>query len=928
MTQAIFLSYASQDADTARRICEALRAAGLEVWFDQSELRGGDAWDASIRKQIKECALFVPIVSANTNARPEGYFRLEWKLAVDRSHLMADDQPFFVPVILVDTKEASARVPEKFRERQWTRINDDSSILDFAVRVAKLTNGSASSSKSASSNAPNSEFGIQSDTPKLVSPAMYRSTGQAPAAAKVPFSSHGQPNLDPRLPLRGLREGSVKSSASGEQAPDTGAAPATQTPSAATKPSLPSRRTAIISTVAIVFALACAATAWFVIERQRQAVYLAETLPRIQVLAERQKFGEAFRLAGEFERAGGGDLLTPAIQDTFSREISVLSEPVGAAVSYRLHGTESWQDAGTAPREKLRVPRGSVQLKATRAGFLPASVSLFPQAGQKFEFTLLAENSADAGMVSVGAGKVRLRNLFGLKTAEMVDMPRFLIDRTETSNREFARFVQVGGYAKPEYWRHPFVEDRKVITFEAAMQRFRDSTGRNGPAHWKVGSPPPGEEDLPVRGISWHEAAAYAAFAGKELPGLYHWFWADNANDMVGFLPSVLLPLSNFESVGPRAVAQGESVGAFGALNMAGNVREWVANTNDKGKHLTVGGGWAEPNYSYFHAIPRTAFERPLDTGVRCMKRLGTAAIPEIALGPIPTLQVVAAKNSKPVADAEYAIYKRLYDRKRPPIEAKLESTDTTKPHWIRQKVSYAAGYGGERMWAYIYLPRNARPPYQTVVHLGGSGILAERPYVTEADYPGFQIVDVLVRGGRSVVVPIWKGSFERNGKFNFDDEAQYKEHNNYWVTEMRQTLDVIQSREEFDKEKIGFQGSSFGSERAPLLLALEPRIKTGILLIGGLKISEELPAEIKAANFAPRVTASILMLNGKGDPIFPYETSQVALFNLLGTPAAQKRHVTYPSGHSYYGWYDDMVREQLDWLDKVFGPVIQAGAK
>ena len=101
MTQAIFLSYASQDADAARCLCDALRAAGLEVWFDQSELRGGDAWDASIRKQIKECALFVPIISANTQAREEGYFRLEWKLAVDRSHLMAVGKVF---VLLVATQ--------------------------------------------------------------------------------------------------------------------------------------------------------------------------------------------------------------------------------------------------------------------------------------------------------------------------------------------------------------------------------------------------------------------------------------------------------------------------------------------------------------------------------------------------------------------------------------------------------------------------------------------------------------------------------------------------------------------------------------------------------------------------------------------------------------------------------------------------------
>ena len=144
-SQAIFLSYASQDADAARRVCDALRAAGLEVWFDQSELRGGDAWDASIRKQIKECSLFVPIISNNTQAREEGYFRLEWKLAVDRSHLMADDKAFFFPVVLNDVAEPKARVPDKFRERQWSRLNDDTATTMFAERIAKLIAGGASS---------------------------------------------------------------------------------------------------------------------------------------------------------------------------------------------------------------------------------------------------------------------------------------------------------------------------------------------------------------------------------------------------------------------------------------------------------------------------------------------------------------------------------------------------------------------------------------------------------------------------------------------------------------------------------------------------------------------------------------------------------------------------------------------------------------
>jgi TolB-like protein len=140
-TNAIFLSYASQDAEPARRICEGLRAAGLEVWFDQSELRGGEAWDASIRRKIKECALFVPVISSTTNARGEGYFRLEWKLAVDRSHLMAEDQPFLVPVVIDGSPESSARVPDRFRERQWSRLTDEREIAAFAARVSALLSG-------------------------------------------------------------------------------------------------------------------------------------------------------------------------------------------------------------------------------------------------------------------------------------------------------------------------------------------------------------------------------------------------------------------------------------------------------------------------------------------------------------------------------------------------------------------------------------------------------------------------------------------------------------------------------------------------------------------------------------------------------------------------------------------------------------------
>jgi TolB-like protein len=135
---AVFLSYASQGAAAAGRIGEALRTAGVEVWLDTTELRGGDAWDASIRKQIRACALFMPVISANTRARAEGYFRLEWKLAVDRSHLMAAEKAFLLPVVIDSTSEADALVLDKFREVQWTFLQADAVPADFVEHVARL----------------------------------------------------------------------------------------------------------------------------------------------------------------------------------------------------------------------------------------------------------------------------------------------------------------------------------------------------------------------------------------------------------------------------------------------------------------------------------------------------------------------------------------------------------------------------------------------------------------------------------------------------------------------------------------------------------------------------------------------------------------------------------------------------------------------
>ncbi len=155
--KAVFLSYASQDAESASRICEALRAAGIEVWFDRSDLRGGDAWDQKIRREIRECVLFIPLISTNTAARTEGYFRLEWSLAEARSHMIARNKAFIVPVCLDQTPESGADVPESFQRVQWTRLPDGNTPPAFTARIAALLGApvEASDSTAASVTQPN-----------------------------------------------------------------------------------------------------------------------------------------------------------------------------------------------------------------------------------------------------------------------------------------------------------------------------------------------------------------------------------------------------------------------------------------------------------------------------------------------------------------------------------------------------------------------------------------------------------------------------------------------------------------------------------------------------------------------------------------------------------------------------------------------------
>jgi formylglycine-generating enzyme required for sulfatase activity len=261
---------------------------------------------------------------------------------------------------------------------------------------------------------------------------------------------------------------------------------------------------------------------------------------------------------------------------------------------------------GMTPLAKVRVPRGPLHWRAELAGHRAADLVT---GGSALRFELTPESSPDRDMIRIPSGEFRLLALGGVRVKPAPQrLGAFLIDRREVTNRELAALVAASGYDRADFWKHPFVDGTRTLAFPETMARFVDSTGRPGPATWKVGGYPEGDDDLPVGGVSWYEAAAYAAFAGKELPTLYHWYQADTANDLQ-MLPGLVLAGANYESPAPRASARG-SISAYGAIDMAGNVREGSSNSSDNSTRLTLGGAWTDPAYQYLFPEARPPFDR------------------------------------------------------------------------------------------------------------------------------------------------------------------------------------------------------------------------------------------------------------------------------------------------------------------------------
>jgi formylglycine-generating enzyme required for sulfatase activity/dienelactone hydrolase len=644
-------------------------------------------------------------------------------------------------------------------------------------------------------------------------------------------------------------------------------------------------------------------------------------LPRIVELVKEADYRAAFPLARKAMKHIPQDPTLTELWTRISRKLSIKTTPAGAKVWFREYEAmdEPWQYLGQSPLENITLARDTYRWKIEKEGFATHECVMH----YSFDVRLSEEDLA-GDMVWINAGIVNI-NMFSTTENTKVEAPSYLIDKYEVTNEQFKRFVDQGGYENRDYWRESqFIKEGRKISWEQAISEFVDKTGQPGPATWEEGTYPEGQGKHPVSGVSWFEAVAYARFAGKSLPTLYHWEQAACLWESV-----VIVPYSNFAMSGTVPVGSHPGMGHTGLYDMAGNVKEWCFNaTDDSGSHRYIlGGGWGEQTYMFTSRDFQPPWNRAAVNGFRCVQYPDSEEpATNVLLSPIERRPVWDYSTSVPCSDEEFRVMLEHFEYDRTPLNPEIELIDERSPFWRRkEKITFDAAYDGERAIAYLFVPTSAEPPYQAVVYMPGSSANKSKTF---QDLPERHSTELILTCGRALLFPVYKGTYERGVDELPSVHASPLTFRDLYirgVKDLRRSVDYLETRNDIDSERIAYCGMSAGAAFGPGVVAVEGRFKAAVLISGGFPtwdLTAQIPT-LDPVSYAARVNTPVLMVNGKEDFVFPYATSQRPMYEFLGTPEAHKKHQVYPGGHGLLGLFSKQIRDDmLDWLDRYLGPV------
>ena len=670
---------------------------------------------------------------------------------------------------------------------------------------------------------------------------------------------------------------------------------------------------------------------WFLNQQASVRWATEEALPEIERLIEInwRDYTEAYELAEEAEQFIPNNNQLLEYIDITSVRLNITSEPDGASVFIKEYDSpnEEWSYLGETPIDSVRMPIGIFRWKIEKEGYEPVEAAATSWAVAIAGGDMLQANNFHRVLDEVGTIPDGMVRVSGNQTP-VGQIDDFFIDRYEVTNREFKEFVDDGGYQTQDYWEHEFVKENQILSWDEAMSQMRDQTNRPGPSTWQAGTYLEGTDDYPVTGLSWYEAAAYAKWAGRSLPTGYHWGLARGEGSQMIQWPqlggnAIFAPFSNFNGQGPVAVGSLPGYSSYGVYDLAGNAREWCWNPTSQGR-LIRGGAWNSNSYAFAELRNAPPFNRSETNGFRTVQYMDPEKVPEAALSEM-RIQLLADYIPKePVSDEIFQIYKQQFAYDPTPLNSQVEESDTSAIYWDYYRVTYDAAYSNERIIGHLFLPKGVSPPYQTIIYFPGSAALFRTNSQNFQNYYEFPVfLSFLVKNGRAVFFPVYKGTFERGIGMNVmpilsSGNHAFTDYLIQIVKDYRRSLDYLETRSDIDNDKFAYYGMSWGGWMGTIIPAVEERLQANIILAGGM-FSQGQP-EAEQINYVTRVDVPTLMLNGRYDSTRPYDTSIKPMLDLLGTPDDDKKLVVYETDH--IPPKVEYIKEILDWLDLYLGPV------
>ena len=600
-------------------------------------------------------------------------------------------------------------------------------------------------------------------------------------------------------------------------------------------------------------------------------------------------------------------------QEKSSYPINIKTGSVIATAFIRHGKSTNWKMIGDTPIDSFRVPwffgvhdfqlkfevggRTIIAMKDKSGDFNLNGVEKFPS-----DHIIIPGSQNNMVLPGINFGNINIET--------------FSISKNEVSNKDFQAFINDNGYENKTLWDFPITIDGLEYNYEESILYFVDKHGQYGPSEWSYGQFVDNGENLPVTGISWFEARAYARYKGYKLPNLFQWACAAGLAGFVSELPDI--SNSNLKSNNLWNVDDPRGVNQFGINNIAGNIREWVTNPQGKkrSRFSILGGSYFDNEYSFndYHSL--SPFDRSIGNGFRLVKNQDEAVADSLDNFVIDYAERDILKEPD-VSDDVFRIYKRQFNYEKYKLETKIDTIFENESYTTYRFEMVTPYENDEPLHGYVIYANKIKTTFKPVIHFPHAGAIF-------SDSDDWIISDVikeynyLLMEGYAIICPVYYSTCNRKKILKTwwaNESDEYRDTMIKIGKDFKRSIDFIESRNEFDINYLSYIGYSWGSVMSNILLAIDDRVKSAFICAGGLQVQKSKP-EVDPAFYTRRITMPIMHITGKQDGIFDYKNSQIPMQKLLGTPIKDQEMIVLEGvGHAISK--DIRIKNHLRWLKK-----------